>query len=237
MNDITQNFGTLYHPVRAFVVYEKDGTDKQHYVESYDMDENGCPMNAHPLSVKEATALAKSLDTSEELQRNFLKPEGLLPKNVLYINPTQGGYVVWHTPKQRVHLYFTKSLNIPNGIASIPPLVWRASKDTLWIYALADDAEVNLQTPLYRAPFLNLYNDSKVCMGTVKIKIPTDCLLEEFISKWQRHFFESYFSHTLGNSTVKGNIIQLWQSLVGTKKQFPIKSLLKTPYTLKNLLK
>lgn len=87
MNDITQNFGTLYRPVKAFVVYEKDSTDKQHYVESYDMDDSGCPINAHPLSVREATALAKSLDTSEELQRNFLKLESLLPKNVLYINP------------------------------------------------------------------------------------------------------------------------------------------------------
>lgn len=236
MNDITQNFGTLYHPVKAFVLYEKDGT-KQHYVESYDMDENGCPINAHPLSVREATALAKSLDTSEELQRNFLKPQGLLPKNVLYINPTQSGYVVWHTPKQRAQLYFTDSLKIPNGTASIPPLVWRASKDTLWIHALADDTEISAETPLYRAPLFNLYNDGKVCMGTVKIKIPADCLLEEFMSKWQRYFFESYFSHTLGNSTVKGNIIQLWQSLVGTKKQFPIKTLIETRYTVKNLLK
>lgn len=237
MNDITQNFGTLYRPVKAFVVYEEGSADKRHYVESYDMDDSGCPTNAHPLSVREATALAKALDTSEELQRNFLKPEGLLSKNVLYINPTQGGYVVWHTPKQRVQLYFTDSLKIPNGITSIPPLVWRASKDTLWLYALADAAEISAQTPLYRAPFFNLYNDGKVCMGTVKIKIPADCLLEEFIAKWQRYFFESYFSHTIGNSPVKGSIIQLWQKLVNTKKQFPEKSLMETRYTLKKLLK
>ncbi|MXN91111.1 PRTRC system protein B [Flavobacterium sp. Sd200] len=237
MNDITQSFGTLYHPVKAFVVYEKDGAEQHRYVESYDMDDNGCPINAHPLSVKEATALAKALDTSEELQRNFLKSEGLLPKNVLYINPTQGGYMVWQTPRQRAMLYFTDSLKIPNGIASIPPLVWRATKDTLWIYALADDNEVTAETPLYRAPFFNLYNDGKVCMGTVKISIPADCLLEEFMQQWQRCFFESYFSHTLGDSPVKGNIIQLWQRLARTKKQFPVKSLVQTRYTLKNLLK
>lgn len=238
MNDITQTFGTLYQPIKTLVIYEANGTEKHTYVESYDMDENGFPINAHPLSVRESIALAKALDTSEELQRNFLKPLGLLPKNVLCINPSQQGYAVWHTPMQRVELFFVESLDIPCGIASIPPLLWKATKNSVWVYAMEDDTDIDLQTPLCHAPFFNTSNDGKVCMGTVKVNISPDCLLEEFMHLWQQYFFNSYFSHlTMQKSPVKGNIVQLWQNLVGTKKQFPIKSLIANGYTLKNLLK
>lgn len=134
MNDITASFGTLYHPVKAFVIYQKDGMEKNMYVESYDMGKDGTPINAHPLTVREGMALAKALDTSEELTRNFLKPKGILPKNVLYINPDQNGYAVWYTPAQQINLLFSKDLTIPNGKAFIPSLVWKASRETLQIY-------------------------------------------------------------------------------------------------------
>ncbi|MDI5950316.1 PRTRC system protein B [Flavobacterium yafengii] len=237
MKDITATFGTLYHPVKAFVVYQKNTSDKSIYVEAYDMDKNGYPLNAHPLSVHESTNLANTLDTSEELKRNFLKPSGLLPKNILYLNPDQNGYAIWHTPAQKVDLFFVEALCIPNGRASLPPLLWKASKNTLWIFAMDSDAGINELTILSHAPFFNLYQDGRVCMGTVSVNIKADCLLEEFIALWQQYFFNSYFSHLIGDkSPVKGNIIQLWQGLVGSKKQFPIKSLIKNGLTIKKLL-
>ncbi|SFS61738.1 PRTRC system protein B [Mucilaginibacter polytrichastri] len=237
MKNITETFGALYHPVKAFVVFQKDSPENDTYVECYDMDENGFPINAHPLSIRESTQLANALDTSDELKRNFLKPSGLMPKNVLYINPDHNGYAIWHTPKQKVDLFFVEGLGIPNGKAAIPPLLWKASRGTLQVYALEGDSNITTDTPLYHAPFFNLYENGRVCMGTVKIKIPADCLLEEFIHLWQQYFFNSFFSHTLGGRIrVNGNVIQLWQSLVGTKKQFPINFLQENGLTLKKIL-
>jgi PRTRC genetic system protein B len=237
MKDITTTLGTLYHAVKAFVIYQQDASDKNIYVEAYDMDKNGYPINAHPLSVHESSRLANALDTSDELKRNFLKPSGLLPKNVLYINPDQNGYALWHTPAQKVDLFFVEGLGIPNDRASLPPLLWKASKNTLWIYAMDSNTEIGEQTALSSAPFFNLYQDGRVCMGTVAVNIKSDCLLEEFIALWEQYFFNSYFSHLIGDkSPVKGNIIQLWQSLVNSRKQFPIKSLIKNGLTLKKLL-
>ena len=60
MNDITQNFGTLYHPKTALVFYQTDERNPNTYVEHFDMDKNGNPINAHPLTEREAKALAKS---------------------------------------------------------------------------------------------------------------------------------------------------------------------------------
>ncbi len=237
MKDITKTFGTLYNPVKTFVVYQKNSAEKSLYVEAYDIDKKGCPINAHPLSLKESTQLAGALDTSEELTRRFLKPSGLLPKKVLYLNPEQGGYAIWQTPAQKVDLFFIESLGIPNGKASVPQLLWKATKNTLYIYAMYTDSQINEQTVLYHAPFFNIYKDGKVCMGTVSVTIKADCLLEEFIHLWEQYFFNSYFSHVIGDaSPVKGNIVQLWQKLAGSAKEFPLKSLLKNGLTIKNLL-
>ncbi|WP_241774953.1 prokaryotic E2 ligase family D protein [Flavobacterium sp. Leaf82] len=237
MKDLTQRFGTLYHPVKAFVVFKKDTTDKSIYVEGYDMDKNGCPINAHPLSRRETAQLASALDTSDEITRKFLKPSGLLPKKVLHLNPGHDGAAIWYTPAQKVSLFFVESLGITSGEAFVPPLLWKATKNTLYIYAMDTDKKINEQTVLYHAPFFNLYNDGRVCMGTVKVDIKTDCHLEDFMQWWEQYFFNSYFSHLIGNtSPVKGNIIQFWQKLVNTTKPFPIKSLIKNSLTIKNIL-
>lgn len=237
MKDVTQKFGALYNPVKAFVVYQKDTAEKSIYVEAYDMDKNGCPINAHPLSIKESTQLATALDTSDELTRKFLKPSGLLPKNVLHLNPGHDGSAIWYTPAQKVSLFFVESLGIPNGEAFVPPLLWKATKNTLYIYAMDTQTEINQQTALYHAPFFNLYTDGRVCMGTVSVNIKANCHLEEFISLWEQYFFNSYFSHLImEKSPVKTNIVQLWQKLVGSDKPFPIKSLLKNGLTIKKLL-
>jgi PRTRC genetic system protein B len=236
MNNITSNFGTLYLPKKAFVVYHAENGNNI-YVESYDMDEEGYPINAHPLSVREANALAKTLDTSDDMKRSFLKPRSLMPRNVLHINPDQNGYALWHTPPQAMNLLFTGSLGIPSGIAYIPALLWKASKEYLQVYALKNTELITEQTVLYNAPFFNIHENGKVCMGTVRIKIDSECMLEDFMAKWQEYFFDSYFSHLIGNnSPVKGNIVQLWKSLVNTKKLFPEKVLQPTRLTLKNLL-
>ncbi|MEH3112187.1 hypothetical protein [Pedobacter terrae] len=90
-NNVTENFGTLYHPKSALVFYETAGTETDMYVEHFDMDSNGMPVNAHPLNVKEANVLAKALQTDEEKSKAFLKPKGILPTNILHINPSEKG--------------------------------------------------------------------------------------------------------------------------------------------------
>ncbi len=237
MRDITSTFGTLYHPLKAIIIYKHATDANQHYVEAYDMDSNGYPINAHPLSVRESAALAKKLDSAAERRKGFLKPEGLLPTNVLYFDNGRDGYAIWYTPAQRVPLLFSKDLEIPCGKAAVPSLLWKATRDSLFVYALKDGEQIDLDTDLYQAPFFNLHYDGRVCMGTVDTRIPADCSLNAFISRWQQYFFNSYFSHLLQNrSPVKSNVIQLWQSLVNSRRKFPVKELLPLKCTIKNLI-
>lgn len=238
MTDITNNFGTLYHPVKALLLYQrKDGQNQAtSYVESYDMDKDGCPINGHPLSIKEANALAKSLLIAEKKQRNFLNPKGLLSSDVVFLKTGNDGFALWKTPPQRTKLLFAESLDIPSGEAGVPALLWRAGKNSLSIFAILDE-KVNDDTVLYHAPFFNVYADGKVCMGNVPVKIPHDCSLEDFMLLWQEYFFNSYFSHLFsGHMPVKGNMVQLWQKLIKNGRTFPSDKLVTNNIPLKKLI-
>ena len=236
-NDITASFGTLYHPKSALVFYDTKGANTDVYVEHFDMDKNGNPINAHPLTEREARVLARALQTEKDKDKAFLKSNGILPTNILHINPSEKGTVLWYTKAQRRHLYFVNGLDIPNGMAYVPPMIWYANKNSLSVFALASDRRPTEKTPLYFTPFFNIYEDGKVCMGTVNVEIKNSASVEDFIKAWEDYFFNSYFSHLLGrNSPIKGNCINLWKDLIQTGKPFPKEILKKNNKTLKNLL-
>lgn len=235
--NITQQFGTLYEPLKALLIY-RNTEKKSIYVEAFDMDWQGKPINAHPLSVQESISLCRALDTSEDMQTTFLDPIGLMPKNVLSINRGRNAFAVWQTPAQKVRLLFKEGLGIPNGEAFVPPMIWKASKTTLSVFALNSDGPVTLTTQLCQSPYFNIYSDGKVCLGTVDIQMPKNCGLEEFMRQWQIYFFNSFFSHTLGGvSPIKGNIVQLWKKLMNTDEPFPLDKLNPIKTTLKDLIK
>lgn len=238
MRNITGIFEDIYIPIKAFLIYEPMSASADNgYVESYDVNDDGSPLNGHPLSIREAEMFAQTLNKSPELQRKFLQPRGLVPENLLYLNNSNNGFAVWYTPAQKVHLFFIDSLGIPSGRCHLPSLVWKAGRNSLYIYALKENRKPTLRTGLHHAPFFNIHQDGKVCMGTVDIDIDNQTMLEDFILSWQNYFFNSYFSHLLGvESPVSTNVVQLWQGLVNRNKKFPVEVLIKNNYTLKHLI-
>ena len=241
MKDITQDFGTLYHPTTALVFYQTNERNKDTYVEHFDMDKNGNPINAHPLTEREAKELIKALTTNTQKKKSqdFLKPKGILPTHILQINPNaENGSAIWYTKSMKRQLYFTENLEIPNGMAEVPAMLWFANKRSLKIFALANSRRPTEKTELFYAPFFNVYEDGNVCMGTVDVNFQNSTSLEEFTEKWENYFFNSYFSHLMNeHNPIKGNCVSLWKSLINTEKQFPKEALKQANRTLKNLLK
>lgn len=237
INEITQDFGTLYHPKSALVFYETKG-HADVYVEHFDMDKNGNPINAHPLTVREANALAKSLKTYTDKENAFLKSKGILPTKILYINPNPDkAWVIWYTKPQKRDLFFIDGLGLSNGKAHVPPMLWKASKNSLSIYALSTNRRPTEKTKLYDAPFFNVYKNGQVCMGTVNIDIKKSASIQEFIHAWEKYFFNSYFSHLMHNhNPIKGNCVNLWKELIASEKEFPKEVLKPNSQTLQNLL-
>lgn len=237
MKEITQDFEALYYPTAAIVIYQTQKRSQDTYVEYFDMDTSGSPVNAHPLTVSEGKALSKALQVHGDKQKAFLKPQGIVPTNVLHINPTDKGSVLWYTKATKQKLYFSENLNIPSGEVSVPALLWHADKQNLRVFALISNRRPTKQTTLYHAPFLNLYESAHVCMGTVDVTIQNSASLEEFTTAWQHYFFKSYFSHLInGHNPIQGDCIALWKDLVKTGKAFPKQVLLKSSITLQKLL-
>jgi len=246
MKNVSQTFNEQYQPVKALLIYqsveqESENYERQQteiYVESYDIGKQGNPINAHPLSVKEMITLSELLQATQELKNNFLQCKGVLPINLIYVNTQNNGYAIWHTPPQEVSLFFTDSLGIPSGKAKIPAMLWKATKESVQVFSIKGKAKPTTKTPLYYAPFFNLSQDGRVCMGTVNINIDRQTCLEDFMALWESYFFNSYFTHTLGNHRhCKGNLVQLWQEQVATGKDFPQNELIKNGRTLKDLIR
>lgn len=230
MNDITENFGKLYHPKSALVFYQTKGMNSENYVEYFDMDKNGTPINAHPLTVREANQLAKALRIAKEQKEPCLKSDGIMSNTILHIDPTQNK-VIWFTKAMQREMYFTENLGIPNGKANVPPMLWIANKNSLSVFALRSNGRPKENTKLYNAPFFNVYENGNVCMGTVDIHIKKTSLLEEFTTTWESYFFNSYFSHLMqGYNPIKGNCVTLWENLLNTDKLFPKEVLKKYDY-------
>jgi PRTRC genetic system protein B len=240
MENIIDQFETIYLPVKALLVFtslEKDV--ERHYVEAYDMDKTtGQPVNAHPLSVQESAEIGEVLRSALGFTNAFLRPDGLMPKQVLTINPESDGYVIWHTPAFSANLYFTENLGIPCGMAALPSLIWKATRHQLHLFALKASTAPRLDTTLYHAPFFNINNEGAVCMGTVEVAIGENCSLELFMRSWQRYFLESYFSHLHGTIARchNDNLVDLWKALIGTGQPFPVRKLSHSQKSLKDIL-
>lgn len=238
MKNITQAFNEIYLPQKALLIYECLSANDKVYVEAYDMDDNGRPVNAHPLSVAEIQSLAECLNQSGEWRNDFLTPRSLLPANVLYTDPVRRGFAVWYTLAGETTLHFKKELGIPSGKAHVPALVWKATRNSLHIYAIKTNKRPQENTRLYHAPFFNIYQDGNVCMGTVDIDINNRCGLEDFITLWQDYFWNSSFSHLLeGLNPVTKNIVQLWQKQVKTEQLFPADVLKPNGQILKDIIR
>lgn len=240
MKDITQNFGPLYYPTSALVFYKSNERNQNVYVEHFDMDINGNPINAHPLTVNESKNLSKALtlNLKKEKSMQFLKPQGILPTNVLHLNVGEKASLIWFTKQRRQQLYFINNLEIPNGTAEVPALVWFANKKSLRLFAVKINSRPSENTLLFNAPFFNVYQNGVVCMGTVDVNIRKSASLEEFMKCWEDYFFNSYFSHLMnGHNLINGNCVSLWKSLINTDKQFPKNVLKKTNLKLIDLIK
>jgi len=248
MKNITEQFNNKFEPCKALLIYRFDKEEQfnqfqrneretQIYVESYDIGKHGKPVNAHPFSIKEMAQLYQLMQSSQDVRSTYLKSKGLIPANVLYVDQQSNGYVVWYTPPKEVNLFFVDGLAIPSGKFKIPAMIWKANAERLAVFGLKGKGRPAINTKLCHAPFLNIYGNGQVCMGTVQINIGKTTCLEEFITLWEKYFFESNFSHSIsGNNSTKTNTTELWRSLAGTDQEFPQKELLTNHLTLNSII-
>jgi PRTRC genetic system protein B len=105
--------------------------------------------------------------------------------------------VAWYEPAAYQTMYFDadrdRAVSAFDGkVIPQPPLVFIATKRSLRVFALQQDARPDLTTPLCDAPYWNTYENGVVCLGSMKIPAQID---PGATAQWTRSFFRSSFTH------------------------------------------
>ena len=151
------------------------------------LHKNGPPTleAAQPLTMAFVESLVHSLYGASSAE---VLPERVLAKS--------NRMIVWWTPACRRQMFYqnseVKAAELNGRIFSQPPLVWRVDGLDLKIRALIENKRPVAETKLAVAPFWNLSDDGRVCVGTMR---RPDSTSVKSISDWERGFYESAFTH------------------------------------------
>lgn len=167
-----------------------------------------------PLTKDTLLMIAKSL------ARSTRRTQGILPPNVLAVGVD---HVVWYLPPQARTVYFDCRDGVGKraGKTPHPGLIFAASQREWRIYAIKSRGRPKATTPLYNAPYMNVWKEGRICVGSTPT--PNDTIAET-IDQWVAAFFGSNFSHPNHDKTVRyeGGGHAFWRdALDGKFERFP----------------
>lgn len=234
MSKVLKYLSDVYQPYAAIIAYKADSesySDVGYYLEKRDI-RNGKMGAGKPLTQKMLASLIHSIQTSTaQLDMGLY---GEMPNNVLYVDTRidRDRFVWYHGPEER-NVYFTESLNIPNGVMKVPGLIYVVEGNRLSMYAFKGKKPSD---KLYHSPFMN--TSESVCLGNAKVKMPEERTFENVMEYWERMFWNSEFSHLTGENPITGNLAVLTKHLIETGEPFPTDVLTEVKgKKLKDLLK
>jgi len=119
----------------------------------------------------------------------------ILPGNVLVADDD---LVVWHRPARPRVMFFETgtSLDELNGRMVLhPALLFLAKPNALQIFALDTNERPDAKTPLFNAPYLNVYAMGQMCQGSTRMPDKPNPSGKS-IKAYEKAFFDSSFAHT-----------------------------------------
>ncbi len=180
---------------------------------------------------------------SDKKKETYLK--GSIPKNLLFADwSAKSRILVWYQEPEERMMYFSKDLNIKNGRAWQPRLIFVLDNSKLSVHAcmsfdyLTWEDPLSYDEPLCRAPYHNVDSYGNVCLGSAKIKKPIKQTYAGVIEHYSNLFWNSEFSHITGNeSPINGNLNTYWKEAIKDKRIFDYSVLIPSKkLTLKKLI-
>jgi len=189
------DFGThsSYTLSRALLIYEDTSKNAAPVITLHSVDcSTGTPLIG-PGRTPSITALRRAMAQMSLSDANV----NYLPRALIAQAPN---FFVWWTPEARRKIWFSiarsngEALQALNGTEVwMPPLVFIADNAQLHVHALATNQRPEPHSPLYVAPFYNLYDTGNLCIGTAPVpKTPS----LDTIADAERAFFGSFFTHS-----------------------------------------
>lgn len=213
-----------FTPETGMVVYRRDS---KFYVQVHEIIKTGDNKftwgEGKPFQKEQLQDLALSIK-----KENFssLKLKYFLPENVLYYQPGIINKFMWFIEPQKCGIVFAPELKLKSGYFKMPGLIMAVSGDDLTIFAYKGKLRPTQKTELFNAPFYNIYEDGKVCMGTISEARKRHYLHEE-IDRWDRRFFGGRFTSAHGNDNKLSEpfTFKTLYKFLATGKPFPERAL------------
>lgn len=184
----------------------------------------------HPVTVK---ALR---ETFQVLAPETVPKAEFIPPTVLAQAPD---ILVWWMPPAMRNVWFDQKELGGQRSACVPVsgLVFAVCRGDWFVYAVAGDQRPTPESPLFRAPFYNVWDSGRICAGNVSV--PQGSLAER-TDLWEKAFFESWFTHSNVDKLVKyrGGATAFWKQMLagGFGQSFPMGTLVPLNTTLQGLI-
>lgn len=219
---------------QAILLYSCEGNSAFATVHGIGKDERG---QALLLPGKAMTSLAVA-----RLARRLRKrdPGGFVPENLLYRDATT---IAWWLRPCRRQVWFRcdaermgadeRTAEVPN-----PGLVFAVTAGRQWyVWAVKGESRPAPETPLFRAPYFNVWDSHQICTGNVELPGRSDA---ERIGIWNDAFFRSWFTHPNGSKPLvayAGGAYRFWRDMLdGKHAEFPDKVLVPAERTLAQVM-
>jgi PRTRC genetic system protein B len=213
----------------------------------YSGDSNICFASVHSIdaSGKQPVILEGQAFTSEaavrlalDLSSSAMKG-GFVPPELLYLD---GNAMAWWVPPGRRHIAFRAEqlgARERGEVVPHPGLVFLAEGGRRWsVWAVKGDGRPSEDTPLYQAPYFNVYENGGICTGNVRLP---DGTTAERIHAWNKAFFGSFFTHPNVQGKLvnyRGGTFKFWMDMLnGRHHEFPEHALVSRQMTLADALK
>jgi PRTRC genetic system protein B len=228
----TQKGGTM-HLTQAVLIYQSDDENAFATVHNIDMVD-GQPV----ILAGQAMTPRAACSLSRALSKNAMH-RGFLPETVLYID---GDLMVWWVPPAERHIVFraetllwwvpamerhsvlraaelNKNLIVSERGERVPHpgLIFAVSGDIWKVWAVKGDRRPTLDTPLYNAPYFNVFAGGGICQGNVTVPEGTTAAK---IDEWNSAFLDSVFTHPNRTRRVvsyRGGVYRFWQDMLNNK--------------------
>ena len=183
---------------KAVLLYAGTG---HHYASVHEVDDKGRIEPGCPL---ESDAIAPIMEALAAKRRYV----GFLPATVLY---AEHDCMAWWVPPSTRHVWFACALGALDAAAAgaagqagaqllghrsgktpHPGLVFAVSHGKWFVRAIAGADRPQPDTPLFVAPYFNVWESSEICTGNVRLPDRCDA---STLGKFEDSFFRSRFTH------------------------------------------
>jgi len=147
----------------------------------------------------------------------------ILPENVIAQSDDS---LVWYVPCKARTMLFKRGSQMVKMFVPYPTLIFKVIDNTLSVVASKYKRKPKADDSIFHAPLMNIYVDSRVCVGTANCPANADI---DSVAGWQSVIFDTLFTHTNHSSTLRQKqnkqtsnkrLFSFWRSIKGDK-QFP----------------